>query len=117
MSHTFEVMEGHAAKLGTEASQELAEFALEYIQRTEQQLKTLLLSKDSTSTKKYAHKVLGAVRLYGTPKLESLLCQVRDNDYTLEMTSHLQQELFTEFTLIDKALRAWLVQSDNSSQS
>lgn len=114
MSHIAGVMEEHAARFGLEDSQELANFALDYVQHTGQQLKTLLVNEDSEAAAKYAHKAIGSVRLYGTPQLEVLLGCVRDNDYKPEMAHDLQHELCAEFTLIEQALRKWLAQSDNS---
>ena len=110
MSHTFEAMEEHKARFGLEASRELAEFSLNYIQRTADQLETLLLNGESKAAAKYAHKALGAVRLYGTPKLEMLLCRVRDNSYGPETRHNLQHELLDEFSQVDEALREWLAQ-------
>lgn len=107
MSCIFETMDDHKAKFGLQDSLEIAEFTLSYIQRTEQQLSESLLNRDRVTAAAQAHKAISSVRLYGTPKLETLLVKIRDDDYATELATKLQHELSAELRLISTALSNW----------
>jgi len=110
MSYNLDALDNYAATIGVEKTLKMVEFAVTYIAQREQQLKEALLNAELQQAADYAHKAVGSVRLYGSPQLEQLLCQVRDQDYAQENSAALQRELSAEFALADQALKSWIKQ-------
>ena len=94
--------------LGTSGAADLLRFALPYISEREVLLKSLLLSGDLEEAAKCAHKTIGSLGLYGTPKLESYLKDIKSFDKQSEDLAAFQEQLSNEFNHIVSCIHTWL---------
>lgn len=108
MTSCSENLDDYLASMGEKETLEIVHFSLAYIAQRNREISDALLSSQKKLAADYAHKATGSVRLYGTPKLEALLSQVRGNDYRDNEIEKLQSDLPSEFTLATNSLKQWL---------
>jgi hypothetical protein len=109
MLQIFASLDEVATRLGREKAVQIVEFSLPYISQKGQQLNDALIAAEWESAAHYAHKAISSVRLFGSAKLETLLVQIRDGNIDQD-TMDIQQELLAEFTDVQNAVNAWLIQ-------
>ncbi len=108
MSNSMTALDSLTMRFGVKKMIKMVEFSLPYLSQREQELRESLLSGDRDTASHTAHKAISSVRLYGSPKLEALLYQVRDGDYGANVEA-LQKELSKEFTFVTNVAKAWLM--------
>ncbi|MEZ5453133.1 MAG: hypothetical protein R3E93_10035 [Thiothrix sp.] len=106
MSQITASLDTLVARFGVEETLQLLEYSQPFVRQWEQQLRDALLSGDWESAAHCAHKAISSVRLYGSPRLEALLYQVRDGDNA----TVIQHDLFEEFTAVNNMIAAWVAE-------
>lgn len=109
MSQTTTSLDALVARFGVEETIQMLEYSQPFVRQWEQQLCDALLSGDRESAAHCAHKAISSVRLYGSPRLEALLFQVRDSDSNMD-TTEIRTALSVEFAAVTDAMNAWMAE-------
>lgn len=107
MSETVTSLDTLITRFGVEETIQMIEFSQPFVSQWEQQLHEALLVGDWESAANCAHKAISSVRLYGSPKLETLLCQIRDGGSGMNFVE-IQQALSAEFASVTETVNAWV---------
>ena len=94
--------------LGTSEAADLLRFALPYISEREALLESLILSGDLEGAAKCAHKTIGSLSVYGTPKLEAYLQEVKSINKQDDNLMAFQEKLSAEFKHVVSCINNWL---------
>lgn len=108
MTNCTESLDDYLVSMGEKKTLEIVHFSLAYIVQRNREISDALLSSQKKLAADCAHKATGSVRFYGTPRLEALLLQVRDTDYSDGDIERLRSDLSSEFTLATNTLKQWL---------
>lgn len=109
-------LDGLLEELGINEMVALLESTLPYIAERRVALRHCLQANDWDAAQQVARKTVGSVRLYGSPELELLLQQVRQQERAVIATAEFQETLDTEFSCIIQTLEAWLAAHPLSTQ-
>lgn len=107
MSPTIASLNTLLTRFGVEETLQMLEYSQPFIRQWEQQLREAMLANDWDRVTHCAHKAISSVRLYGSPRLEALLCQIKDSDSSIN-TPETQNALFTEFANVQQAVSQWI---------
>lgn len=111
--HTI-MLDAMVDDLGLVDTVALLEYILPLITEREKQLQSALRDGDRDAAARYAHKMLGSVRAYGSRELETILIKIKGVSSVAIPDSglvSLRQELASEFDTVEHTIRAWLRQN------
>lgn len=109
MSQTTDSLDALVARFGIEETVQMLEFSQPIVRQWEQQLREAMQAGNWENATLCAHKAVSSVRMYGSPRLETLLCQIRDSDSSIN-TKELQQDLFAEFADVQQTINTWIAE-------
>ncbi len=107
LSPNTDYLDDLSQRLGHEKTVQMIEFSMPYVDKREQELHEALQLNDWQAASHCAHKAISSVRLFGSPRLESLLVQVRDG-LNEQDTTWIRAELSEAFSAARSTVNAWL---------
>jgi len=87
---------------------ELLRSSLRLIAERQNELESALKHNQDLSARHHAHRIIGSVRLYGSPRLEEMLFMIGNQPFSEVNTVEFQQALSAEFESVISTVREWL---------